>query len=53
MEDIKLRDLSRIPDSQLTREERRELKRRYEEFLRLVRKEGGLSDLESQKKNPI
>lgn len=47
MEDIKLRDLSQIPDSELSNEERRELRRRYEEFVRLLRKEGGLSEPDS------
>lgn len=47
MEDIKLRDLSRIPDTELTNEERRELRRRYEEFVRLLRKDGDLSNPKS------
>lgn len=47
MEDIKLRDLSRIHDSELTNEERRELRRRYEEFVRLLRKDDGLSNPKS------
>ncbi len=47
MEDIKLRDLSRIPDTELTNEERRELRRRYDEFVRLLHKDGGISNPKS------
>ena len=50
MEDIKLRDLSRIPDSRLTHEERVELKRRYDEFVGRLRKEGNLPPPEAKPK---
>ena len=43
MNDIRLRDLSQIPESDLTAEERRELRRRFEEFVGRLRKKGGLS----------
>jgi hypothetical protein len=43
MDDIRLRDLSQIPESDLTAEERRELRRRFEEFVGRLRKKGGLS----------
>src|SRR3546814_13383671 len=38
MDDIRHRDLSEIPESEMTAEERRELKRRFEEFVGLVRR---------------
>jgi hypothetical protein len=38
MEDIRHRDLSEIPESEMTMEERRELKRRFEEFVGLMRR---------------
>lgn len=38
MDDIRHRDLSEIPESEMTVEERRELKRRFEEFVGLVRR---------------
>jgi hypothetical protein len=38
MEDIRNRDLSEIPESEMTAEERHELKRRFEEFVGLVRR---------------
>ena len=37
MDDLKQRDLSHKRDHELTREERRELRRRFEEFLALMR----------------
>ncbi len=43
MTDMHFRDLSRIPESQLTPDERVELKRRFEEFVGRLRKKGGLS----------
>jgi hypothetical protein len=36
MDDIRHRDLSAIPESEMTLEERRELKRRFEEFVGLM-----------------
>ena len=42
MDDLRQRDLSAKPESELTLEERRELKRRFEEFIGMVRKKGGL-----------
>jgi hypothetical protein len=36
MEDIRHRDLSEIPEAEMTAEERRELKRRFEEFVGLM-----------------
>jgi len=38
MDDIRHRDLSEIPESEMTLEERRELKRRFEEFVGLMRR---------------
>lgn len=38
MDDIRHRDLSAIPESEMTAEERRELKRRFEEFVGLVQR---------------
>ena len=52
MDDIKLRDLSHIPESELTEEERRELKRRFEEFVGRLRKEGDLSTAEEAEETP-
>ena len=52
MDDIRHRDLSEIPDSELTAEERRELKRRFEEFVSLVQRPsvaGSLGKTPSQK----
>ena len=43
MNDLHFRDLSRIPESHLTPEERVELKRRFEEFVVRLRKKGGIS----------
>lgn len=40
MDDIRLRDLSRKPDSELTSEEKEELARRFHEFTELVREKG-------------
>lgn len=40
MDDIRHRDLSEIPESEMTVEERRELKRRFEEFVGLMRRPG-------------
>lgn len=40
MDDIRLRDLSHKPDSELTAEEKRELARRFQEFTELVREKG-------------
>ena len=42
MDDLRQRDLSAKPESELTLEERRELTRRFEEFIVMVRKKGGL-----------
>lgn len=39
-DDLKQRDLSNKPDSQLTAEERRELKRRFDEFVGIMRSQG-------------
>ena len=53
MEDIRHRDLSEIPESEMTLEERRELKRRFEEFVGLVRRPSvanSLGKAPSQKK---
>lgn len=43
MDDISKRDLSQIPDSELTTEERRELRRRFEEFVGRMRKKEGIT----------
>jgi hypothetical protein len=45
MEDIRHRDLSEIPESEMTPEERSELKRRFEEFVGLVRRPAVASSL--------
>lgn len=52
MDDIKHRDLSAIPEDEMTAEERRELKRRFDEFVGLVRRPavaGSLGRAPSQK----
>ena len=52
MDDIRHRDLSEIPEAEMTAEERRELKRRFEEFVGLVRRPavaGSLGRAPSQK----
>lgn len=52
MDDIRHRDLSEIPESEMTVEERQELKRRFEEFVGLVRRPavaGSLGKAPSQK----
>ena len=52
MDDIMHRDLSAIPESEMTEEERRELKRRFDEFVGLVRRPavaGSLGKSPSQK----
>ncbi|NIA68570.1 hypothetical protein HBA54_08200 [Pelagibius litoralis] len=38
MDDIRHRDLSQIPEDEMSLEERRELKRRFEEFVGLMRR---------------
>ncbi|WP_299622604.1 hypothetical protein [Pelagibius sp.] len=38
MDDIRHRDLSQIPEEEMSLEERRELKRRFEEFVGLMRR---------------
>lgn len=38
MDDIRHRDLSQIPEDEMSPEERRELKRRFEEFVGLMRR---------------
>jgi len=40
MEDIRERDLSQIPEEDLTQEERHELRRRFKEFVGVMRKNG-------------
>lgn len=45
MEDIRHRDLSEIPESEMTPEERLELKRRFDEFVGLVRRPAVASSL--------
>lgn len=52
MDDIRHRDLSEIPESEMTDEERHELRRRFEEFVGLVRRPavaGSLGKTPSQK----
>lgn len=39
-DDLKQRDLSSKPDSQLTADERKELKRRFDEFVGIMRSQG-------------
>jgi hypothetical protein len=53
MDDIRHRDLSAIPESEMTAEERQELKRRFEEFVGLMRRPsvaGSIGKPASQKK---
>lgn len=38
MDDIRHRDLSQIPEDEMSLEERRELKRRFDEFVGLMRR---------------
>ena len=42
MDDLRHRDLSSKPDTELTADERLELNRRFEEFVGLLRKKGGI-----------
>ncbi|MEM7173170.1 MAG: hypothetical protein AAF530_23605 [Pseudomonadota bacterium] len=42
MSDLSQRDLSQIPEHKMSPEERRELKRRYDEFLGILRRKSGL-----------
>ncbi len=42
MTDLSQRDLSRIPEHKLSAEERQELKRRYDEFIGILRRKSGL-----------
>lgn len=42
MDDLRDRDLSSKPESELTADERLELNRRFEEFVGLLRKKGGI-----------
>ena len=42
MDDLRHRDLSSKPESELTADERLELNRRFEEFVGLLRKKGGI-----------
>ena len=44
MDDLRHRDLSSKPESELTADERLELNRRFEEFVGLLRKKGGIVD---------
>lgn len=39
-DELKQRDLSSKPDSQLTADERKELKRRFDEFVGIMRSQG-------------
>ncbi len=43
MDDLRHRDLSSKPESELTVDERLELNRRFEEFVGLLRKKGGIA----------
>ena len=43
MDDLRHRDLSSKPESELTADERLELNRRFEEFVGLLRKKGGIA----------
>ena len=52
MDDLRQRDLSKKPESELTLEERRELKRRFEEFIGMVRKKGGLETAPEEAPKP-
>ena len=45
MDDIRHRDLSQIPEDEMTLEERRELKRRFDEFVGLMRRPAVASKL--------
>lgn len=48
-DDLKQRDLSSKPDSQLTADERKELKRRFEEFVGIMRSQGMVPDKPASK----
>ena len=52
MEDIRERDLSQIPEEDLTREERQELQRRFKEFVGVMRKNGVSLGQGSKAKKP-
>ncbi len=50
MSDLKQRDLSNIPESELTQEERQELRRRFEEFVGILRRKSGAPAVEPRAK---
>ena len=50
MDDLKQRDLSNIPESELTQEERNELRRRFEEFVGILRRRSGAPAVEAPAK---
>ena len=50
MDDLTQRDLSRIPESNMTAAEQREFARRKNEFLAILRKKGGLPSPETEPK---
>ncbi len=52
MDELTQRDLSNIPESQLSEEEQRELERRKKEFLALLRRKGGLPSAEPKPSKP-
>lgn len=53
MDDLKQRDLSHKRDHELTGEERRELRRRFQEFLTLMRGNSGLLDGDQPKRKRV
>ncbi|WP_282606517.1 hypothetical protein [Pelagibius sp. Alg239-R121] len=48
-DELKQRDLSSKPDSQLTADERKELKRRFDEFVGIMRSQGMVPDKPANK----
>ena len=53
MDDLKQRDLSHKRDHELTVEERRELRRRFEEFLTLMRGNSGVLAADKPKRKQV
>ncbi len=51
-DDLNQRDLSKIDDTDLSPQERRELKRRYDEFVDRLRVRGGLKEADKSKPKP-
>ena len=52
MDDLSQRDLSQIPDEELSPEERRELKRRFDDLVDRLRERAGMGPAKKPKKEP-